>query len=67
LSDPTPAIVEAGCYLQSVSREVYHDSELHFGKQAANRYDDPACAYGVMYLAFDLATGLMETVFRNHK
>jgi hypothetical protein len=67
LPDPSAAIVEAGYYLQSVSREVYRGSALHFGKQGVNRYDDPACGYGVMYLAFDLATGLMETVFRNHR
>ncbi len=67
MPEPSAAIAKAGSYLQSVSREIYRGSDLHFGKGAVNRYDDPARAYGVMYLAFDLATGLMETVFRNHK
>jgi hypothetical protein len=67
LPGPSAAVIEAGTYLQSVSREIYRGSALHFGKSAVNRYADPARTYGVMYLAFDLATALMETVFRNHK
>ena len=59
-------IVVAGELLQHVSRIAYRGSALHFGNDGANRYDDPARAYGVSYLGFELQTALMESVFHNH-
>jgi hypothetical protein len=40
---------------------------LHFGRSGGNRYDDPALRYGTLYVGFDLATSLMESVFRQHR
>lgn len=34
---------------------------------STNRYDDPARAYGVLYLGGDLPTALMESVFHKHQ
>lgn len=58
--------IQAGELLQHVSRTAYRHTPLHFGRNAANRYDDPARGYGVLYLGFELATALMESVFHKH-
>jgi hypothetical protein len=58
--------IDAGVMLQHVSRVVYRDGQLHYGRAAANRYDDPQRDYGVLYLALDLHTALMESVFHEH-
>ena len=65
-SDIPAKSIAASELLQQVSRIRYRGSDLYFGKEAINRYDDPSRSYGVLYLAFDLATGLMETVFHKH-
>lgn len=64
---PTPRRVAAGQLLQHVSRSIYRGTALHFGRTATNRYDDPQCAWGVLYLGFDLATALMESLFHRHQ
>jgi hypothetical protein len=64
---PVEAQVRRGTYLHHVSRERYRNGRLHFGTDAINRYDDPAGGYGVLYLAWDLATALMESVFHQHR
>jgi hypothetical protein len=68
---PTPdvpaRIIPAGELLQHVSRAAYCGSPLHFGRAAVNRYDDPARIYGTLYVGFDLATSLMESVFHQHR
>jgi hypothetical protein len=68
---PTPdvpaRIIPAGELLQHVSRAAYRGTPLHFGRSAVNRYDDPARIYGTLYVGFDLATSLMESVFHQHR
>ncbi len=59
--------VPAGSVLQHLSRVKYTGQPLFFGASGDNRYDDPAKSYGVLYLAFDLSTALMETIFHQHK
>lgn len=44
-------LIDAGELLQHVSRVVYRGSPLYYGRSSTNRYDDPAQAYGVLYLA----------------
>ena len=56
----------AGTILTHLGVVKYRSAPLHFGC-AANRFDDPCGEYGVLYLAFDLATGLMESVFHGHQ
>lgn len=58
--------VKAGSLLQHVGRVAYRATNLFYGKDGANRYDDPAKSYGVLYLAHDLNTALMESVFHKH-
>lgn len=60
-------LIDAGELLQHVSRIAYRGSPLHYGCDAANRYDDPARTYGVLYLGRDLPTALMESVFHKHQ
>jgi len=62
-----PYKVHAGSLLQHVSRTSYRSQALYYGAGGANRYDDPAGHYGVLYLGFDLATALMESAFHKHK
>lgn len=57
----------AGTLLQHLSRTEYLGTPLHFGRQAIHRYDCPDRAFGVLYLAFDLDTILMETMFHGHR
>jgi hypothetical protein len=68
---PTPdvpsRIIAAGELLQHVSRSAYRGTALHFGRSGGNRYDDPALQFGTLYVGFDLATALMESVFRQHR
>ena len=68
---PTPdvpaRIIPAGELLQHVSRAAYRGTALHFGRSGGNRYDDPGLQYGTLYVGFDLATALMESVFRQHR
>ena len=68
---PTPdvpaRVIPAGELLQHVSRSAYRGTALHFGRSGANRYDDPALHYGTLYVGFDLATALMESVFHQHR
>ncbi|WP_407792320.1 RES family NAD+ phosphorylase [Pigmentiphaga litoralis] len=59
--------IKAGTLLQHVSRTVYRGSSLYYGSAGTNRYDDPARAYGVLYLGRDLPTALMESVFHKHQ
>ena len=60
-------LIDAGELLQHVSRVVYRGSPLYYGRGSTNRYDDPAEAYGVLYLGRDLPTALMESVFHKHQ
>src|SRR3546814_1542839 len=60
-------LIDAGELLQHVSRVVYRGSTLYFGRSGTNRYDDPAGAYGMLYLGRDLPTALMESVFHKHQ
>ena len=60
-------LIDAGELLQHVSRVVYRGSPLYYGRSSTNRYDDPAQAYGVLYLGRDLPTALMESVFHKHQ
>ncbi|MCT0714750.1 RES family NAD+ phosphorylase, partial [Pseudomonas aeruginosa] len=60
-------LIDAGELLQHVSRVVYRGSPLYYGRSSTNRYDDPARAYGVLYLGRDLPTALMESVFHKHQ
>ncbi|ABE36636.1 hypothetical protein Bxe_C0740 [Paraburkholderia xenovorans LB400] len=53
--------------LQHVSRVVYRDKPLYYGRDGTNRYDAPTRNYGVLYLGRDLPTGLMESVFHKHQ
>lgn len=68
---PTPdvpsRIIPAGELLQHVSRSAYRGTALHFGRSGGNRYDDRALRFGTLYVGFDLATALMESVFRQHR
>ena len=50
-----------------VHREV-HDP-VHFGPRnpPANRYDDPACAFGTLYVGETLEVAFVETMLRNPK
>jgi len=59
--------ISVGELLQHVSRVVYRGTPLHYGRDATNRYDDPAKHYGVLYLGRDLPTALMESVFHKHQ
>lgn len=68
---PTPdvptRIIPAGELLQHVSRLAYRGTALHFGRSGGNRYDDRTLRFGTLYVGFDLATALMESVFRQHR
>lgn len=68
---PPPEIptrqIPAGELLQHASRAAFRGAPLYFGRTRSNRYDDPARIYGVLYLGFDLATALMESVFLQHR
>ncbi|PWC16715.1 RES family NAD+ phosphorylase [Brenneria corticis] len=59
--------VRASELLQHVSRIVYRGDALYYGRDAINRYDDPARVYGMLYLGQDLPTALMESVFHKHQ
>jgi hypothetical protein len=59
--------VKAGDLLQHVGRLIYQGTPLHFSRDKQSRYDDPLKNYGVLYLAFDLTTALMESVFHKHR
>jgi hypothetical protein len=59
--------VAAGELLQHVGRTLDRGRPLYFGRGGVNRYDAPDRGYGVLYLAFDLATTLMESVFHGHR
>lgn len=56
----------AGDILQHVGHTKYQGAPLFFARAGKNRFDDPKKRYGVLYLASDLATALMESVFREH-
>lgn len=58
--------VAAGELLQHVSRTIYRALPLYFGRDCVSRFDDPARTFGVLYLALDLPTALMESVFHQH-
>ncbi len=62
-----PFRIDAGELLQHVSRVVYRDKPLYYGRDGTNRYDAPARNYGVLYLGRDLPTALMESVFHKHQ
>jgi hypothetical protein len=61
------ADVAAGELLQHASRVAYRGKQLYFGCDGTNRYDDPDKTYGVLYLAADIPTALMESVFHKHR
>lgn len=67
LSGPPSFAIAAGELLQHVSRVAYRDCPLYYGRSRTNHYDDPAQAYGVLYLGQDLPTALMESVFHKHQ
>ncbi|WP_236186204.1 RES family NAD+ phosphorylase [Pseudomonas protegens] len=60
-------VLPAGELLQHVSRVVYRDKPLYYGRGGTNRYDAPNGDYGVLYLGPDLPTALMESVFHKHQ
>jgi hypothetical protein len=67
LSLPLPTLeLPPTQFLYHVSRTAYAGSALYFGCHA-NRYDDPHGRFGVLYVAFDLATALMESMFHAHQ
>jgi hypothetical protein len=66
-SDVPSRILPAGELLQHVSRSAYCGTALHFGRSGGNRYDDRALRFGTLYVGFDLATALMESVCRQHR
>lgn len=55
-----------GVLLEHASLEQYRGQPLYFGTKAQHRFDDPAGKFGVLYLALNLATALMESVFHDH-
>lgn len=59
--------IATGELLQHVSRVEYRDEPLYYGCNGTNRYDDPECSYGVLYLGRNLSTALMESVFHKHQ
>ena len=62
-----PFRIDVGELLQHVSRVVYRNKPLYYGRDGTNRYDAPAQNYGVLYLGRDLPTALMESVFHKHQ
>lgn len=62
-----PFRIDAGDLLQHVSRGVYRNQPLYYGRDGTNRYDAPGRNYGVLYLGHDLPTALMESVFHRHQ
>ena len=62
-----PFRIDVGELLQHVSRVVYRNKPLYYGRDGTNRYDAPARNYGVLYLGRDLPTALMESVFHKHQ
>ena len=62
-----PFRIDVGELLQHVSRVVYRNKSLYYGRDGTNRYDAPARNYGVLYLGRDLPTALMESVFHKHQ
>ncbi|SHI19546.1 RES domain-containing protein [Pollutimonas bauzanensis] len=65
--DLPPSRIDAGELLQHVSRVVYRDEPLCYGRDGTNRYDAPKRDYGVLYLGRNLPTALMESVFHKHQ
>jgi hypothetical protein len=64
---PLPSVeLPSSQILYHVSRLAYAGGDLYFGCKG-NRYDDPHGRFGVLYLAFDLATALMESMFHGHQ
>lgn len=59
--------IDAGELLQHVSRVIYREKPLYFGRDGTNRYDAPDNSYGVLYLGLTLPTALMESVFHKHR
>ncbi|MGE8319251.1 MAG: RES family NAD+ phosphorylase [Comamonas sp.] len=59
--------IDAGELLQHVSRVIYRNEPLYYGRDGTNRYDAPIRDYGVLYLGQDLPTALMESVFHKHQ
>ena len=64
---PAEVTVAAGTFLQHASRGSFRGTPLYFGRETQHRYDDPSGRYGVLYLAYNLPTALMESAFHNHK
>lgn len=58
--------IAAGTTLQHCGRIQYRGQALHFGHDPRNRYDDPDGRFGALYLAWDLETALLESVFHDH-
>lgn len=55
-----------GTVLQHCSRSKYRGTDLHFGHDPRNRYDDPRGRFGCLYLGKNLDTCLLETAFHDH-
>ena len=68
MNAPIPSrTIATGELLQHVSRTRYRADPLYFASDGANRFDAADRSYGVLYLAHDLATALMESVFHEHR
>jgi hypothetical protein len=61
------AVVSVGTLLEHSSLEQYRGEPLYFNAKAKHRFDDPDRKYGVLYLGYNLATVLMESVFHEHR
>lgn len=62
-----PKLIVQSVLLQHVSWKPYLGKPLFYGRGAASRYGASDNSYGVLYLAHDLSTALMESVFHKHQ
>ncbi|MFK7967033.1 MAG: RES family NAD+ phosphorylase [Burkholderiaceae bacterium] len=71
LREPSPQLGDIALKIHTVAvqdlvRISRHNSgEPFFGRQAANRFDDPARQFGTCYCGLDLTTALAETVLHD--
>jgi hypothetical protein len=64
---PPTHVVPRGALLQHISWAQHAGAPLYFGRARSNRYDAPDGAYGVLYVAEQLDTCLMESVFHKNE